>query len=255
MRKDIDAALANWTYKPETIQARQVSAGDRRTVLQMRLDLGIIQLETTGRPDGMRPHGHATYFDFLKSKAAAARTAQREFTLSEEHCREADREFMQFYHRRICWLTLGEYRKAVEDADHTLAFMDFVRDHSPSDEYTEAHEQYRAFVLFHRTQAAAAAEAEDEAAEAAIDVLRDGAQKIRQLLEAEDGAEFDENGDPMLTQLKRLEEEIRNRHGVSETLQEQLDKAIANEQYEVAARLRDAIRNREVSHAGDRRKK
>ena len=38
--------------------------------------------------------------------------------------------------------------------DHTIAFMDFVRDHSPSDEYTQAHEQYRGFVLFHRTQAA-----------------------------------------------------------------------------------------------------
>src|SRR5205807_8100917 len=32
-------------------------------------------------------------------------------------------------------------------ADHTLAFMDFVRDHSPNEEYTEAHEQYRGFVL------------------------------------------------------------------------------------------------------------
>ena len=29
--------------------------------------------------------------------------------------------------------------------------MDFVRDHSPNDEYKLAHEQYRGFVLFHRT--------------------------------------------------------------------------------------------------------
>lgn len=50
----------------------------------------------------------------------------------------------------------------------------------------------------------------------------------------------------MLMQLKRLGEEIRNRHGVGETLQEQLDKAIASEQYEVAARIRDMMRNREV---------
>src|SRR5207237_3777441 len=137
---------ANWDYKPDTIQARQVTAGDRRTVLQMRLDMGVVQMETNDRPDGSRPHGHATYFHFLKAKAEAASKAEREFKLTEEHCREADREFMQFYQRRICWLTLAEYRRAVEDADHTIAFMDFVRDHSPNEEFTEAHEQYRSFV-------------------------------------------------------------------------------------------------------------
>jgi hypothetical protein len=196
----------------------------------------------TDRPDGARPHGHPTYYDFLKAKAEAARIAKREFTLSEEHCREADREFMQFYQRRICWLTLGEYRKAVDDADHTILFMDFVRDHSPNEEFTEAHEQYRAFVLFHRTQAAAAAEAEGGNAEAAIDELRQGAEKIREILQEEEGAEFDEENDPMLSQLKRLGEEIRSRHNVGETLQEQLDKAVANEQYEVAARIRDQMK-------------
>ncbi len=244
MKKDIDAALANWDYKAETIQARQVTAHDRRTVLQMRLDMGIVQMEAVDRPDGTRPHGHATYFDFLKAKSAAAVAANRDFQLNEEHCREADREFMQFYQRRICWLTLGEYRKAVEDADHTIHFMDFVRDHSPSEEFTEAHEQYRAFVLFHRTQAAAAADAEDEDAEGAIDVLRSGAAAIREILIEEEAEEFDEENDPMLLQLKRLEEEIRSRHNIGLTMQEQLDTAIANEQYEVAARLRDEMRNR-----------
>lgn len=246
-RKDIDAALANWAYKPEAIQARRVKAGDRRTVLQMRLDMGVLQLETEHRPDGTRPHGHPTYYHFLKAKAAAAAVAGREFRLSEEHCREADREFMQFYQRRVCWLTLGEYRKAVEDADHTLAFMDFVREFSPSEEFTEAHEQYRAFVLFHRTQALAAAEAEDSEPEAAIDVLRDGFTRIRSLLVEAEEEEFDEESDPMLLQLKRLEEEIRRRHGVEETLLEQLDKAIASEEYELAARIRDTIRARDVN--------
>ncbi|CAN5599006.1 UvrB/UvrC motif-containing protein [soil metagenome] len=245
MRKDIDGALSNWDYKPETIQARIVSAGDRRQVLQMRLDMGVLQLEVVDRPDGTRPHGHATYFDYLQAKAAAAKVAGRNFKLSEEHCREADREFMQFYQRRICWLTLSEYRKAVEDADHTLAFMDLVRDHSPSEEFTEAHEQYRSFVLFHRIQAAAAAEAEDSEAEAAIDVLRKGSAELRELLEETD-EEFEPESDPMLEQLQRLEEEIRNKHGVGETLQEQLDKAVADEQYETAAKLRDAIRRREM---------
>ena len=39
----------------------------------------------------------------------------------------------------------------------------------------------------------------------------------------------------MLAQLGRLEVEIRERHGVGETLQEQLDQAVAAEDYETAA--------------------
>ena len=34
--------------------------------------------------------------------------------------------------------------------------MDFVKRHAPNEEYRDAHEQYRGFVLFQRTQAAAA---------------------------------------------------------------------------------------------------
>src|SRR5207248_1113029 len=125
-------------------------------------DLGILQLETAGRPDGIRPHGCTTYFDHLRRQAQVTTKSGQTFTLNEEQCQEADREFVQYYHRRLCWLALRNYARAVADADHTLAFMDFVRDHSPSEEYTQAHEQYRGFVLFQRTQAAAALAIEND---------------------------------------------------------------------------------------------
>lgn len=241
--QDIDAALNGWGYKPDVVQARVVTAGDGRDVLQMRLDLGIMQLEMSGRPDGTRPHGHDTFFEYLKSQA------EDEMVLDDDQCQQADREFMQFYHRRICWLALGEYGRAVTDADHTLAFMDFVRDHSPSEDYTEAHEQYRGFVLFHRTQAEAAARAEDDDPEGAVDAIRQGAKRIGAAL-AEADAEYDPDTDPMLAQLDRLADEIRKRHNVKETLQEQLDKAVAAEDFETAARIRDQIRRRTEPSGG-----
>src|SRR5262249_19555359 len=108
----------------------------------MRVDLGILQLETTGRPDGRRPHNCRSYFDYLKNQARSVAGGDRPLALSDEQREEADREFVQFSHRRICWLALRQYARAVADADHTLAFMDFVREHSPSEEYTQAHEQY-----------------------------------------------------------------------------------------------------------------
>jgi hypothetical protein len=76
---------------------------------------------------------------------------------------EVDREFVQFYHRRVCWLTLRAFDRAVKDADHTLALMDFCLEHSPDDQWLMSQEQYRPFVLFHRIQAAALSKLEHQA--------------------------------------------------------------------------------------------
>lgn len=238
MSQDIDAALRGWEYKPGVVQARLVQAGDGRQVIQMRLDLGLLQFETEGRPDGTRPHGFPTYFAYLQHLDATARPV-----LTDEQCMEADREFVQFYHRRISWLALRKFDQAVVDADHTLAFMDFVRDHSPSEEYTQAHEQYRGFVVFQRTQAAAAAALEQNAPEAAVDALRSGLEQLRTFFAAHD-LEEQMNDDVMVEQLRKMEKSLRQTHHIGETLEEQLARAVANEEYETAARLRDELRRR-----------
>lgn len=243
MGQDIDHALRGWEFKPSVVQARLVDAADGRQVLQMRVDLGILQMELSGRPDGTRPHGFPTYFDYLKHQAAQARRSERTFRMSEEQCGEADREFLQFYHRRICWLALRNYDRAIADADHNLRFMDFIREHSPSEEYTLSHEQYRGFVLFHRTQAAAALAVERNDPELALEEIYEGLERIRAFF-AEHGLEdrFDE--DAMVQQLRKIDQQIRTLHGIRATLREQLAEAVAKEEYETAARIRDAIRRR-----------
>jgi hypothetical protein len=238
--QDIDAALRGWDYKPGMVQARLVDAGDGRQVIHLRVDLGILQIDTPDRPDGTRPHGHATFFDYLKHLAQS----RPEFVLSEEQCQEADREFVQYYHRRLAWLALRDFTRAVADADHTLEFMDFVREHSPGEEYTQAHEQYRGFVLFHRIQAASALASERNDPEAAIDAIRTGLERMHEFFasfEAEDRMEED----GMVQRLRQLEQALRQKHGIETTLREQLAEAVANEDYEAAARLRDALRRRE----------
>jgi hypothetical protein len=242
-RQDIDGALNGWEFKPGMMQARLVDAGDGRQVIQMRVDLGVLQLEMTGRPDGKKPHGHETFFAYLKHIAKQAERSGHGFQLTENQCMEADREFFQFYHRRICWLILSDYTRAVADADHTLAFMDFVRDHSPSEEYTEVHERHRAFVLFHRTQAAAARAAEGNDPEEAIDQINEGLKSIRECYASRDAEDHMEE-DGMVQQLRTMEDTLREKHNIEATLREQLDKAVANEEYETAARLRDALKRK-----------
>lgn len=238
--RHIDAILREWPYESGEVSARLVRGSDGREVVQMRIDMGVLQLEVDHRPDGTRPGGAETYFDYLLGVAVHQGD---NFVLNEEQCGEADREFVQFYQRRICWLALRDFKRAVRDADHSLAFMDFVRTCSPDDQWTNSHEQYRPFILFHRTQAAALAALEETGPEAAIEEINQGLSRIRALyveLEAEEQFEEDE----LVVRLDQLRESLRDHYHVGRTLNEQLADAVAKEQYELAARLRDEIARR-----------
>jgi hypothetical protein len=237
-RFDIDRILKQWPFEPGEISARLVPAADGREVLQMRVEMGVLQLETSGRPDGARPGGAATYFDYLVE--LAEQSGDCAFVLSSEQCSEADREFMQFYHRRICWLALREFRRAANDADHTLAFMDFAHKHSPNEEWTLSHDQYRPFVLFHRTQAAALATLEEAGPQAAMQELNQGLARFQDLFaqfEALD--QFDD--DDLVRRLHELRDTLREHYDLKPSLSDQLAKAVADEKYELAAKLRDEL--------------
>jgi len=237
--RDIDSILKKWAFQPGEVTARLLKARDGRQVLQMRVDMGVLQMETELRPDGMRPHGAETYYDYLVGEVIREGGG---FRLSKEQCAEADREFVQYYHRRLCWLSLREYHRAAKDADHSLAFMDFVREHSADDEWTLSHEQYRPFVLFHRVQATALAALQDEGPEAAIGELNKGLDRFRELFARYDAAEqFDQ--DELVKRLLEMRESVRQRYEVGRTLDEQLAEAILAENYELAAQIRDRIRS------------
>lgn len=236
----IDDLLQSWPYDPRGISVRITSGGDGREVIQMRVDLGVLQLETIGRPDGTQPHGFETFHDYLLSLITSD---DDDFQMDEDQCAEADREFVQYYHRRVCWLAVREFEKAVLDADHTLGLMDFCQAHSPDEQWTISHEQYRPFVLFHRTQAAALAQLEANGPEAAVQEMNEGLSRMRELFEKFEAEEQFED-DELVKRLIETRESIREQHGVDKTLQERLAEAVATEQYELAAQLRDELAKR-----------
>jgi len=236
--RNISDILQDWDYDSQSIRARIVAGQDGEAdVLQMRVEMGIIQMAIDGRPDGIRPEGFATYLDYLLQEEISQ---GNEWDLNDEQCMEVDREFMQFYQRRISWLSIKEYQQVVRDADHTLALMDFCKRHSPDDGWTIVHEQYRPFVLFHRTQAAAYHQLNESTPQAAIECINDGLNTIRSIFESHDLEEhFDE--DELVSQLRDIRESLRDEYNVGKTLHEQLADAIASEQYERAAEIRDQL--------------
>lgn len=239
-REHIDQILASWPYKPGIVMARRVAGKDGRDVLQMRVEMGLLQMEIDGRPDGQRPEGHETYYDYLITLALHD---GEEFELTDEQCDEVDREFVQFYHRRVCWLALREFRRAQRDADHTLAMMEFTSAHSGDEQWVLSHEQYRPFVMFHRVQAGALAELEDTGPEAAVEEISRGLKSFQDLYAQYDADEHFED-DELVARLVELKESIREHYELGPSLSEALAQAVAAEEYERAAKLRDEIARR-----------
>jgi hypothetical protein len=244
-KQDIDEILKQWPFDPQSVNVRLLELRQRQ-VLQMRVDMGILQMETSGRPDGQAFFGATTYYDFLVKKAAE----RAGFVLDEEQCFEIDREFVQFYHRRVCWLQLREFGNAVRDAEHTLRLMDFCKQFSADDQWTISHEQYRPFVLYHRTQAAALAhltreddEEVSDQVELAIEEVNSGLDQLKELFVQYDAEEQYEE-DELVQRLIEFREEMRNKYDIGQTLKEQLAAAIANEDYELASGLKEKIEAR-----------
>jgi hypothetical protein len=238
--QDIDAVLRSWPFKAGVIAARLVPAADGREVLQMRIEMGIMQMEVSGRPDGEHPGGADNCLEWLHE---LERGEGESFILNDEQCIEIDREFLQFYQRRICSLAVRQFARAVADAVYTLELMDFVGAHSPNPQWTLAHEQYRPFVLFHRIQGAAMLALEKSGAEAAIETINRGLDEMRAVF-AKFGAEEQFDQDGLVSQLATMKESLREEYRVGKTLAEQLADAVAAEEYERAARLRDQIAQR-----------
>ncbi len=246
MRRDIDEALHGWpsNAEPGDVVAREIVARDGRKVLQIRVELGILQMEVVARPDGVRPHGYATYLDYLKNRAGMKSSKAFDWKMSPEQAAEVDREFTQFNHRRVAWFTIHRYDKALQDADHSLDLMNFVQKYSPSPEYIDSHERLRGLVLFNRTQAAAALAIERGKHDEAVDSVREGVERLTDH-QRDYTADLDRDDTPnetLIAQLRVLEDEIRKNFEVEKTLREQLDEAVADEDYERAAQIRDQIR-------------
>ncbi|MBI5834701.1 MAG: UvrB/UvrC motif-containing protein [Armatimonadetes bacterium] len=253
MSDDIRPLMDDWPYDPhEEMMVRRIVANDGQPRLQIRVELGILELHITGRPDGRQPHGFPTLLDYHLDRARRELKEPdgERFELTHPECRELQREAMQFYHRRVSWMRLGEFALAVADAEHNLAVMDMLRERAADREDWLESEQYRAFVLSHLTRAKALDLLNQSHREAAIDALDEGIETIEAIFrqDYERPELVDHNTDLQgLRELRRSLIERPNapvgirRESDRERLMRELATAVEHEDYERAAELRDAL--------------
>jgi tetratricopeptide (TPR) repeat protein len=246
--RDIGPILDGWPLEdPDRWQTRLIEGEDGRPKIQVRLDLGLLQLETEGRPDGERPHGFPSllaYYQDLAARCEAHFTTEPKLRLGARACAELQREALQYYYRRLSWFELGEYERAAEDAQHNLQIMDLLKAYAARAEDWWASEQYRPFVLCHYAEAKALAALEREDFDAALQHLEEGLQALREVYEERGQPEafWESNEAEELEHLRDLVLQERPRT-LREMLLEELRQAVQREDYERAAQLRDILRS------------
>ena len=120
---DLTNMLRNWVWNSEQFNARWVEGDDGRRLIQVRLELGVLQMETTGRPDGLRPEGFDSYLHLCSDRLETDPNTQ----LSSTVCGALRDESLQVFHRITAALTLGDLQSVMHDADGILRRMDLCR--------------------------------------------------------------------------------------------------------------------------------
>jgi len=245
---DISHVLEQWDYQPGQVVVRRFKAKDGKDKIQLRVDLGLLQLNADGRPDGKRPFGHPSLFEYYQARlykyVASHDGSDEGFKLKPEDCAKLQMEAIQYHHRYICLLQLEDYPAVIRDAERNLAVFDFVGKHAESEELSWALRQFQPQLLMvlARARGAQAMKAEDYTL--AVQQVEESLEHIRAFYREHARAD---NADqrPEIQSLEAWLEEIRAKRPLSarERLERALNDAVQSEDYERAAKVRDELKN------------
>lgn len=242
MSLDLNDLLRDWPHEPGMIKVRKILGTDGKEKLQLRIDLGLIQMETQGRPDGLEPHDHESLLEYHQARARRAEKKGNAYTLNADEIGDLQQEGIQYYHRYISFFQLSDYQGVIRDTQRNLDMFQFVAKHAEKEDMAQSVEQFTPYVLMMLTRARASIEIEREEFAAAVRQIEDGMEKIRTFYDKVENPEAAANS-AELGFLGEWLEEVRARQPLTklEKMQREMDKAIANEAYERAAELRDMI--------------
>ncbi len=257
---DISKLLEAWQYTPGQLNVRRIDGDDGEPRIQIRLDLGILQLYTTGRPDGQRPQGYPSYLDYCEARLDAEQLgaedapavqideepeqdANEPFVMGEEDCRILREEAAQYYHRYMALLLLEDFDGVVRDTTRNLRVLDLCSRFAQNDHDRQVLEPYRPYILMIRARAVAGQALKDGEPKAALLAIDQGLDALKGYFSHMGRAdEFDNSNEVQM--LRSMRDALVPKLPVSQKaeLKQRIASAIEAENYELAAILRDELR-------------
>ena len=168
MSKDVSRLVDGWPYDPGEVRARWIAADDGTRKLQLRLDLGVFQMEPEGRPDGTRPRGAASLCDFYVEAERRAPGNVLPDKLEFDAC----------------------------DCDHNLDLIDVVSEYALDDEVAWQFMQLYPYMRMMHARAGAETAMADGRFDEAEKLVREGIQDLEGFYE-ENYEPTNEDGSPV----------------------------------------------------------
>lgn len=314
---DISGILGGWSYNPDQINARRIIADDGEERIQVRLDLGILQMHVTGRPDGSRPMGFESLLEYYEHRLDESEQETRErretrdprpgaspeggsepegreapaedldeeegaeppdadaksdtensgeeeaagnesveskdgdsgdgrpakFELSSDDCQALREEAVQYYHRYVAMMALEDFYGVIRDTTRNLRVLDLCREHAADESDQEFLEQFRPYILMVRARALASQAISNNEPKAALHAIDEALDALKRHFDmGEEPNAFDMSGEVQM--LRTMRDSLVPKLPVSPMaeLRARLAKAIETENYELAAILRDELK-------------
>lgn len=243
MSLDLNDLLRDWPHEPGVIKVRKILGSDGKEKLQLRIDLGLIQMETSGRPDGQEPHDCESLLEYHQRRASRATKKSESFALTPDEVGELQQEGIQYYHRYIALFQLQDYIGVIRDTQRNLEMFSFVARHAPNEELGWSVEQFTPYVRMMNTRAKASIAIEREDFQEAVALIEKGIERIREFCDRTENSELAAQS-AEIAFLNEWLEEVKARQPLTklQRMQREMDRAIAMEQYERAAEIRDQIK-------------
>lgn len=257
--KDIASVLRGWAYEPGVINVRKIHGVDGLPKIQMRLDLGLLQMEMNGRPDGLRPHGYESLLEYYENQLTEHQKShgtELGFHLNPSQCASLREEAVQYYHRYLSLFVLEEFPGVVRDTARNLRLIEICGKYADDEQDRLVLEQYRPYIIMMHARAEASILNAEKKYPEALEKIEEGLAEIKEFF-ARFGQEEAYNDSSEVRVLKKFAKDIRKKIPVSPVtrLQRKLDKAVKDERYEEAARLRDKIAELQQQEAAENQAK
>ena len=277
---DLTPILNGWPFEPGTINVRMIEGIDQLSKLQVRLDLGIIQMNIDGRPDGQRPNGYSSILEYVEAQIDEAHgfgpipenergdlpeavggdpsdqpafaqeddddeetTDELSISLDPDTCRALREEAAQYYHRYVALLVLEDFEGVIRDTSRNLRVADVCRDYAEDEHDREMLDQVRPYILMMRTRAIAGQALKDDVPKAAVAAVERGLEILKAHYDSMDLEEEYERSSEVQS-LREMRDALIPKLPVSQKteLRDRLHEAVKRENYELAAILRNELR-------------
>ncbi len=245
---DITTPLDTWTVGPDELSARLIVGDDGLPRLQMRIELGLLQMNVLGRPDGRRISPRfPTLLDLVRDQLAEFRRRHGGstfgFRIEADDAAALEREGRLFARRYLGWFILGDWPRVAADARHHLELLELLREYAGTAS-EPAVRRWFAYAIMMRARAEAADVNAAGDARGAGRIIQSAQRRLKRHYRSCGGGAEAYAGSAEVKALKTVHRQLRRQTPDTPVrrLRRELRAAVAAENYERAVTLRDEIR-------------